>query len=77
MDVEIHSVVSRYIDAKLDSMKGQTHIGRLVSGAMSVSEHIQNVINEKAAGVFVIAKLYIDSLLEQQSIEEVLDVLDR
>lgn len=48
-----------------------------MSSAMSITAHVQNVINEKAAGAFVIAKLYIDSLLEQQSIEDVLDVLDR
>lgn len=58
-------------------MKGQTRIGRLMSGAMSISSHIQKVINDLSGGTFVIAKLYIDSLIEQQSVDEVLDVLDR
>lgn len=77
VNLEIDSVISTYIDAKLNSMNGKTRIGRLMSRATGIQQHVRNRINQRAAGILVIAKLYIDSLVEQQSIEEVFDVLDR
>jgi hypothetical protein len=77
VNLEIDSVISTYIDAKLNSVNGKTRISRLMSRAMGIQQHVRNRINQRAAGILVIAKLYIDSLVEQQSIEEVFDVLYR
>ncbi|KAK4960883.1 hypothetical protein LTR10_001372 [Elasticomyces elasticus] len=72
-----------YVQIRLqEEIRNSSSLGRRLSDAEETVESIKDTIAAKAAGVFVLAKLYvgkemIDYLHKKQSLDEVLDVLDR
>ncbi|KAK4895058.1 hypothetical protein LTR27_006925 [Elasticomyces elasticus] len=67
-----------YVQIRLhEEIRNSSSLGRRLSDAEETVESIKDTIAAKAAGVFVLAKLYVDYLHKKQSLDEVLDVLDR
>ncbi|KAK0334052.1 hypothetical protein LTR02_014303 [Friedmanniomyces endolithicus] len=66
-----------YIQQRLDAdIMSSSDLGRRLSDAQDVVRNVKNTVAAKAAGIFVLAKLYMDYLWEKQSLNETLDVLD-
>ncbi|KAK1822459.1 hypothetical protein LTR12_003022 [Friedmanniomyces endolithicus] len=66
-----------YIQQRLDAdIMSSSDLGRRLSVAQDVVRNVKNTVAAKAAGIFVLAKLYMDYLWEKQSLNETLDVLD-
>ncbi|KAK6419518.1 hypothetical protein LTR81_007340 [Elasticomyces elasticus] len=67
-----------YVQIRLqEEIRNSSSLGRRLIDAVETVESIKDTIAAKAAGVFVLAKLYVDYLHKKQSLDEVLDVLDR
>ncbi|KAI9708967.1 MAG: hypothetical protein M1820_003661 [Bogoriella megaspora] len=66
-----------HIKRKLqDEIQSSSFLGKRLGAAQEVIDKIENTIAAKAAGVFVLAKIYIDYLSSKQSLDDILEVLD-
>lgn len=67
-----------YLKQQLDEeIIHHTRLGVRLSGAHDVVQNITKTVASKAAGLFVLAKLYMNYLTKTQSLDSVLEVLDR
>ncbi|EMC91825.1 hypothetical protein BAUCODRAFT_126802 [Baudoinia panamericana UAMH 10762] len=71
---ELVSYVQVSLRKEIDN---STSIGRQLSNAQEIIDNVTNTVAAKAEGVFLLAKLYMEYLRRRQTLDDVINILDR